>query len=709
MDIDVNIGDSDACDQKHDPPVRPAFDENGIVSSESAVQPPAALEMVSSCEKPMDGEEFDGLMQDIHGLVDMSTLPQGNEHADSMQSLLRARSGDETAACARNSDLDWDNFNFEPPEIPHAEPPGHSQDIKLGGSAGDTVLGVAQDADSMRPHLPLAGHNSKRRHETLGTDFDDARTRVRNDPPPYQAKRPRLSSPISASSDNPTHSTQKKIASDDTPPVILRFNSEAGRASLSSLASRLLAQEQESRNSRWRRTRDEPVSIDKVALAKSFKNKPTARGCWGCVNLEGAKGSSQCSLLEVHGQWPCNACAQDNLHCDLITAPIRKVRCTDCKRQNLLCSYSYTRNHEQACEQCAKDGHRCVAGPAKDGGIIPRIGIMRAEGDGDEDDTEDNIRYVPTLAIPSRKGKAKVAEDCRECASSGCKCIYPINLSTGPCRSCKREKLPCTMPNAPAPKLIDSFHPARSQARQPQPAPPARQDRAATIAQKRRDSVLDSVEVARGTSKITRPISTNYRHPMVFNCSAEDCTFCRYPDMQVTGIGMKRPEVANIPEYSGFIEISGGYAQAGIPNTRLCSACTMSRSSILYCRCHDMEMMSGINYSDEAQAAATARLLDDDYNDLDKHCNVCFQLATYSCVAVDPEDGDEGCGLKLCEGCMLRLLGEHDKDLGGLVTAMVDQGEQCRSDAELLRSDGALMRYGHWRAQCEVERERERR
>ncbi|SMQ46381.1 unnamed protein product [Zymoseptoria tritici ST99CH_3D7] len=654
-------------------------DSTHVESSDCARVSPQTTGIEIASEKPVNDGDFKTMMQYLDDLGEAPTdTTLGNTQLPRIPP----------------TELAWQDFIFEqpPPDQTHfgGGPPGydvapnHSVDSRgLFDITGDTnVVKAVDDGLSSPPHT-----TAKRKMSSLVQKSDESSE--------HQAKRARVLSADEESGEDLI--------------TTLKFSTKEGKSALGNLASQLLAQEQNSRNSRWRRTRDETTSIDKVALAKSFKNKPIARSCWGCVHLEGAEGVSQCSLLENHGQWPCHACAQDNLHCDLITAPTRKVRCTDCKRQNLLCSYSYTRNYEQACEQCVKDGHRCVAGPAKDGGIIPRIGIMRAEEDAEEDDSRDNIRYVPTLAIPSRKGKTKVAEDCRECAYSGGKCIYPVNLSTGPCRTCKREKLPCTMPNAPAPKIIDSFHPARSQARQPQPAPPASQDRAAAIAQKRRDSVFDSVEVARGTSQITRPISTNYRHPMVFNCSAENCTFCQYPDMQITGIGMKQPEVANIPEYSGFVEISGGYAQAGIPNTRLCSACTMSRSSILYCRCHDMEMMSGINYSDEAQAAATARLLDDDYNDLDKHCNVCFHLATYSCVAVDPEDGDEGCGLKLCEGCMLRLLGEHDKDLGGLVTAMVDQGEQCRSDAELLRSDGALMRYGHWRAQCEVERERERR
>jgi hypothetical protein len=185
---------------------------------------------------------------------------------------------------------------------------------------------------------------------------------------------------------------------------------------------------------------------------------------------------------------------------------------------------------------------------------------------------------------------------------------------------------------------------------------------------------------------------------MVFNSDEADCAFCTDPEVQVFGFGVIWAEVVDCEDMSGFVEIQGGHADNGVPVTKLCEMCTTRRMTILTCKPHDMQPIPGAEYSDKAQAAAKRLLLDEDVQDIERHCHICFGLATYACCATETEDDgdDSSCGLQLCELCSDKLMKVHHGVLNGLVNDTADGEQDCRADAELLTTNGSLERYLKW-------------
>ena len=154
------------------------------------------------------------------------------------------------------------------------------------------------------------------------------------------------------------------------------------------------------------------------------------------------------------------------------------------------------------------------------------------------------------------------------------------------------------------------------------------------------------------------------------------------------------------------MEVEKGHTADGHLPSRMCVSCTTTRVSILACRVHEMHelpMMDGVEIDQETQ---------------DRHlalgfapfewCAVCPNAAYYACRKGDvcsdngsspAEIDDCGCGLRLCTGCMVQLVGNHDGDLTEFLTQVflntsrgVDGTFGLRADADLLHPYGELMR-----------------
>lgn len=80
-------------------------------------------------------------------------------------------------------------------------------------------------------------------------------------------------------------------------------------------------------------------------------------------------------------------------------------------------------------------------------------------------------------------------------------------------------------------------------------------------------------------------------------------------------------------------------------------------------------------------------------------CAVCVGVAGYKCCRGGGEGGGGGggCGLSLCERCAVRLVGEFDGGLEGLVEAMLVENEGgmgfgVRADVEMVLKRGEVGR-----------------
>ena len=86
---------------------------------------------------------------------------------------------------------------------------------------------------------------------------------------------------------------------------------------------------------------------------------PAARGCKPCLVL-----NQRCALLDEGERYPCKACTEDGLDCDLVIEPAKKGTCLACRKRRVTCSYRTQEDHQGPCENCNNKGFKCVAGPA---------------------------------------------------------------------------------------------------------------------------------------------------------------------------------------------------------------------------------------------------------------------------------------------------------------------------------------------------------
>ncbi|KAK5132049.1 hypothetical protein LTR08_000386 [Meristemomyces frigidus] len=204
-----------------------------------------------------------------------------------------------------------------------------------------------------------------------------------------------------------------------------------------------------------------------------------------------------------------------------------------------------------------------------------------------------------------------------------------------------------------------------------------------------------------GTEK---KITTKFCHPIIFNYEDTDgsksCNFCGPNSCAILGLEAKEVEVIDWVDGHGLTEVSGGHMASGAANTRMCMDCTMQRMPAIACPKHDMHPMPGVSQETVDVDGALMALFSGEQRIADRWCSICPSLAFYEC-----EDGTEvGCGLSLCEHCMLSLTGVYDGDLQMMLTKLEDDPSEARplglrADAEFLKQDGLLMRYVLWSTQ----------
>lgn len=98
---------------------------------------------------------------------------------------------------------------------------------------------------------------------------------------------------------------------------------------------------------------------------------------------------------------------------------------------------------------------------------------------------------------------------------------------------------------------------------------------------------------------------------------------------------------------------------------------------------------------------ALARMLNGTTTGQDRWCSLCPALAQYGCCAAGPHG--KGCGLMLCEACMVSLVSNHG-DLDRTLDRLEDKPSQqrilgLRADCGFLRQEGLLMKYVLWQSQ----------
>lgn len=410
---------------------------------------------------------------------------------------------------------------------------------------------------------------------------------------------------------------------------------------------------------------------------------PIARGCWECLGL-----GLRCPLLDDERAWPCFTCVEDEHDCDLVTPPIRKRACERCKRRRMTCSYTYEFDHSGPCEDCANDGCRCVAGPIKDG-IRSRIRY-------DRDWTND--------PLPSKKADRpkKTYWTCMQCREKEQPCSFSGGGNGEDCTACEKEGRLCIPEKVTTPQHHSA---APRSAVAPQKKRAAREPAEQQTPTKQSKKSTESA----GT---TKTVTTKFCHPITFNHEDTDgtkpCNFCEHYSFGILGLEPKEVEVIDWADGHGLTEVDGGHMEGGVANTRMCMTCTMQRVPISMCQKHEMRAIPGVAPETVDADGALMALFSGTQRKGDRWCSVCPSLATYECEVEGSMDAVgnpcKGCGLFLCEHCMLGLTREYDGDLQAMLVELKDDaGEErplgLRADYEFLKQDGLLMRYVLWSSQ----------
>ena len=413
---------------------------------------------------------------------------------------------------------------------------------------------------------------------------------------------------------------------------------------------------------------------DHPTFAEITLGHPAARGCKGCFEV-----GAPCTLLQEGFSYPCFACQEDNIECELILPPAKKRPCESCRRRRIVCSYRSDDDHSSQCKQCANDGIKCVAGPLS--------GRTRTGP------SLDGGYTTKTKFIPSTERPYASCTECRKAKKWCSLASKPSTTDSGTCKRCVGLEQQCT---------FEAVHTRQRKCGRPQRGRTSR-----LISEPNLLNTHDRV----GTTKL---ITTRLVHPITFNYLVPDddsnpCHWCEDIVYGIIGFAEAHVEVIDYHDGQGYIEIGGGRTAQGHEPSRMCYKCTASRLFIAGCEGHDIQPIEGVDpksfdYDEVLEWLTPGMTSAAPF----RWCSVCPSPACFACkkpgmagMCLEGEEaagnGPSGCGLLLCENCAVSILEEPDSGLDGLISGLGDAGPLgIRADADFLSSDGYLLRriYG---------------
>ncbi|MCJ1250645.1 hypothetical protein MMC30_007873 [Trapelia coarctata] len=395
---------------------------------------------------------------------------------------------------------------------------------------------------------------------------------------------------------------------------------------------------------------------ERPGLADVTLGHPAARGCKNCFEI-----NLPCSLLAEGEKYPCRACKEDEIDCELIAQPLKKRACENCRRRKIVCSYRTAEDHSQPCRDCLLSGGKCVAGPL--------TGRTRT-GPSLDSDTK---QCIPT---PERPYKS-----CTGCRKLKKRCSLELNPGYHSCTHCDDQGQKCT------------FEPLYKRGRKP-------------LDKSQPTKIKAPQDLPVATAGLTKTIKTGYAHPISINYDppadgCDPCHWCENLAYGIFGLPQRRVEVIDYQNGEGYVEIQGGHTADGVPPSRMCTMCTSARMQIIGCSAHEIQLISAevldtVNDVDVMQWMDPEVMADAPF----EWCSVCTLPASYRCgnaPAADMRFSNEpvvGCGLMLCEDCTFSLVNEHGGDLTAYLGALEEEDDPdftVRADACFLRSDGHLL------------------
>lgn len=445
---------------------------------------------------------------------------------------------------------------------------------------------------------------------------------------------------------------------------------------------------------------------------------PIARGCKRC-----RKYYYRCTMV-VGETWPCEACQNDQIDCEPIIEPKAKGKCKRCAEtcgedEDNYCSFEWAgMEPHNVCRQCSEEEYMdCVARPPE--GYRPRQVDL------------DRLLYGPNRPYTQ----------CTNCRATKKRCSLKKKSDKPPCNQCKKAKVNCTFYEVP--KVIEM----PKKGGQRKLAFQAEEGESSKTGAERESALcsssflrpedledLDNEEVeaerestpeiemedALGRKGVVTKIDTCFAHPIKFNAmtsTATDCNFCEMPVFGMTGYFERTVHVLKWSNGLGYSELQGGHVENHGPTT-MCSECTLNRLQIIACPTHNIQQIYHASKTLDADTAAEELMLAEPrsatmQHQLQRWCSMCFSIATFKCCTAQPSlsgaDDDEcettleGCGLRLCVQCEMKLRLEFQGNSHNMVAVLelapkAQEGEESieepaiRADVGFLRTDGLLMK-----------------
>ena len=295
-----------------------------------------------------------------------------------------------------------------------------------------------------------------------------------------------------------------------------------------------------------------------------------------------------------------------------------------------------------------------------------------------------------------------IPRTCMQCREAGRLCSLTKDGDSDICAACELEDRHCL----PV-KLAVTTPQHHNDVRCTEKVPMKKRQTRDLVAQPTPTKLRKTVKPSPGE---TNKIVTKFCHPIAFNHEDVDgtkpCNFCGPSSYAILGMEPKEVEVIDWADGRGLTEMGGGHMACKGTNTRVCTDCTTKRMRVIMCPKHSMRPFPGVSQDTVDMDAALNALLSGEQRGDDNWCVLCPSLATYECDEQSMSASGVGCGLSLCEYCMLNLTGSYDGDLQMMLAGLQGADEPSaerpfglRADAELLKQDGLLMRYVLWSTQ----------
>ncbi len=406
--------------------------------------------------------------------------------------------------------------------------------------------------------------------------------------------------------------------------------------------------------------------------------------------------------------------------------PVRRVKCVYCESRNLRCSHLDGGQVGRPCRQCKRVKAECVTVPATDLPANQNASQFK------------NSSYPPPQHRESQQRECVPAPSARK-EKRDCFLLREEKVSSrlralsNPDHTSKHDDEERTSSkqtsSSEVNRLCQGTTDVTMSEERGQGAPLDEMNREALVELSEKTT---NNKTANGKG-LRRVIRTRFAHPISFDLdstrgrSGSRCHFA-WPSSEIMGNTLREVEVLEWPNGLGYTETSGGsrVKAEGRP-TSICFYCTMARTQVALCPCHELRPIKGLDFDQMDLDALYNGLIEevpenappiwpscrDRKRSTEAWCSLCVTPASYRCVATQDDDANEkmvppqceisaGCGLQLCELCITQLMEDWEGDLQRMIqkalndtklgTADPDRLMGWRADIEFLLMDGLLMR-----------------